>query len=415
MHFLCTRATPTEIEIDKVAALVAKDSVGLVNMVDGNGFSPLILMCRSNRSGNLIRCIKALVKETGIEGCNVDVNYQERNGYTALHYICSHYQGDDFLEILDLLNQRGMNVNITEKECANNALGLLFRENKLTIGQKMVKIIESFIKFGIDFKHRSKYGWTALHDLCRYYKHPNLIEVVQLVINNSVDVTAIENDGWTALHFLCAYYGHDNLIGVAKLLIDNGVDVTAKLADGWTALHQLCQYYNHKNLIEIAKLMIESNGEVAAIRSNDGWTALHFLCQCYNHRNLFEVAKLLIDYGVDVTAKQPAGWNALHFVSRYYKHDNLIEVAKLLIENGVDVAAKNSNGCTALHFLCRHYNHANLIDIVELLIANGAGVQEKNRDEHTASDLLENLSSYNHGNKSEVLQVLNSGNQKTNT
>ena len=57
LHYLCSRKEPTEEQIGKIVEIVAKDSVGLVNMVDDDGFSPLILTCRNNKSGNLIRCI----------------------------------------------------------------------------------------------------------------------------------------------------------------------------------------------------------------------------------------------------------------------------------------------------------------------------------------------------------------------
>ncbi len=81
------RGNPTEIDIDKIATIVAEESIGLVNIIDVNGLSTVILMCRCNRSENLIRCIKSLMKNTAIEGCSLDVNYQDRNSYTSTFII----------------------------------------------------------------------------------------------------------------------------------------------------------------------------------------------------------------------------------------------------------------------------------------------------------------------------------------
>ena len=237
LHYLCSRSIPTEEQIRKIAEISAGDSVGLVNMVDDDGFSPLLLMCRNNRTGNLISCIRALVNPFQMDHgnisrhVNVDVNYQDRNKFNALHYICSHHQGDDFLEILHLLIQCGMDVNRTEKELERNALQLFFRDNKRSVG--VVQIVRAFIENGMNLKHKCMFGWNPLHTVCRYYTHDSLIDVAKLLIVNGVDVTAKTSpNGWTAFHFLCRNYTHDNLLDVAKLLIDNGVGVNAKTSDG---------------------------------------------------------------------------------------------------------------------------------------------------------------------------------------
>ena len=37
LHYLYIRGNPTEIDIDKIATIVAEESIGLVNIIDVNG------------------------------------------------------------------------------------------------------------------------------------------------------------------------------------------------------------------------------------------------------------------------------------------------------------------------------------------------------------------------------------------
>jgi len=181
LHYLCSLANPTEKQIQKIAEIVAEDSIGLVNMVNENGFSPLILMCQNNCGDKLIRCIQTLLttprrQDSTNERLRLDVNYQDRNGYSALHYVCKFYQGDDFLEIFEILNQHGIDVNLAEKEWGDNALQLLaFADKQHSTG--IVDIVQAFIQNGINLNHKNSSGYNFIHNLCKYYAHANLKDV----------------------------------------------------------------------------------------------------------------------------------------------------------------------------------------------------------------------------------------------
>ena len=94
---------PTDQQIRRIDVIIVEEFMGLVNIVDDDGFSPLILMCRNNRNVNLLKCIKTLImipeKKDVNEEFSVDVNYQDSNGFNALHYICKNYLGNDFSDI----------------------------------------------------------------------------------------------------------------------------------------------------------------------------------------------------------------------------------------------------------------------------------------------------------------------------
>ncbi len=278
-HYLCSQPNITENKMKKIVDIVSEDSIGLVNTVDDDGFSPLLLIARNNQSGNLIRCIKYLLtallrKNSNEEFLKVDVNYQDRNGYNVLHYICKNYQDDDFLETFELLIECGIDLNKSEKGLGNNALQLLFRDNER--GEGVLEIVQAFINNGIDLKHRNSDGFTALHYLCQCYAHENLLEVAKLLIENGVDVNAKDYSAFrlNAFHYLCHYYPHDNLIKVVQLFINNGLHLAGKvgLSEGWTSLLLLCRCYKKDNLDEIAKLLKYNCIDVTA-KLSDGRNA----------------------------------------------------------------------------------------------------------------------------------------------
>jgi len=58
----------------------------------------------------------------------LDVYYQDRNGFNALHYVCiTTYQSNNSFEIIKLLLDLGISVNEIESEEKENALQLLLQ------------------------------------------------------------------------------------------------------------------------------------------------------------------------------------------------------------------------------------------------------------------------------------------------
>jgi len=345
-------------------------------MIDENGHSPLLnLVSHKSNIGGLYRCIEALLLDHKIvfpeSELSVDVNYQDPSGFNALHYLCMNYQGDDFIDIIQLLVTEGIDVNKTDQESDQNALQLLFQHNTNQHPHQVgyfENIVKYLIENGIHLNHRSRYnGWTALHYLLQHYKHDDLINLVTLLINSGVDVKAKSSDGWTALHILCQKYTHNNLAEIIQLLISNGVDINARTTSkGLTVLHILCQNYTHSNLFDIIKLLLEKNVNI---------NALHTICRFYMKENLIEIVKLIADKGGDIDARTPGGLDsALHYICECYPHKNLIELVRLLIEMGAQASAKTSNGLTPLDLLCQFYTHENLIELVEVLRQEGANI-----------------------------------------
>lgn len=183
-----------------------------VNFTDQTNFgrNALQLLFRSNKRNDLIHIVRAFIEK------GINLKYRNKNGWTALHYLCRHYSHDNLIEIAKLMIENGA---------------------------------EGDVKENLD-------DLTALHLLCENYNHDNLIELVKFLIENGTDINAkLKSDGCTSLHILCENYNHFNLKELIQLLIEKGVDVNLKTKDGYTAVDKFKSNYKQDNMPQIIQLL----------------------------------------------------------------------------------------------------------------------------------------------------------------
>ena len=104
--------------------------------------APLVLLCQRHRSHSLCQLIEAFVKRDDliIDECSP-------NGFNALMFICRFYRSENLIDCVQLLVNRGINLEAREKD-----------------------------------------GRTALDFLCLNYKSNNLVDILLLLIHpNNVD------------------------------------------------------------------------------------------------------------------------------------------------------------------------------------------------------------------------------------
>ena len=184
---------PNEVQIGKLSQIVQEDTTGLINIVDENGHSPLLLLCRNNRSKSLLRCIQTITSKnlnnrrgddtvTEPRITETDVNYQDRDGFNALHYTCMNYQEDDLLDIIKLLVSCGIDPNKTNREFDQNPLQLLLKHSK---ERDLFGIVLFMVEMGVDLEHNDKMGKTGLDYLEQCYQLTNVINVIRLLTRKS--------------------------------------------------------------------------------------------------------------------------------------------------------------------------------------------------------------------------------------
>lgn len=127
-----------------------------------------------------------------------------------------------------------------------------------------IDVVKFLIENGVEVAARELEGWTALHLLCRYYTHDNLIIVINLLIDNGVDVATKQRYDWNALHFVCLYHPHENLIEIVNLLLDRGTDPQLETMAGHTAfdLSKKLSSYEHENKPKLLEILSRKNGKI---------------------------------------------------------------------------------------------------------------------------------------------------------
>lgn len=72
---------------------------------------PLLLLCQYSRDKNLAETLNILLKRS-----DLDIEPRPRSGYTGLMMLCKYYPHDNIIECIQLLINRGINVDSKEKK-----------------------------------------------------------------------------------------------------------------------------------------------------------------------------------------------------------------------------------------------------------------------------------------------------------
>jgi ankyrin repeat protein len=243
----------------------------------------------------------ALVQELLQLQSDVDINTQDKDGYTALHLAAIY----DKFEIAQLL--------LTHPQCNVNA-------------------------------QNDNNGCTALHLAAAN----NGVEIVQLLIAHRCNVNTQDNHGYTALHLAVT----NDKFEVAQLLLAHPqCDVNAQNKFNETALHRTACVGN----FEIAKLLIAQPQCNVNAQDHNGLTALHWAA----YGGKFEIVKLLLAYQHDVNAQDHNGCTALH----YAVYGGKFEIVKLLLAYQRDVNLEGKDGKTAL-MIAQEFHYAEIVSLI---------------------------------------------------
>ena len=155
-----------------------------LNMEDNDGLTPLMSSFIDDGFYNHVETIELLLDN------NANVNYQNRNGETALH-IASQL---DRTEIIRILVDRGANVNIRDRN-GNTPLVAYNNFRNYTMSAESAEIL---INNGADVNYQNRNGITFL--MWAAYRaawEPNLSYLIMDIIDNGrADVSIRSNWGW---------------------------------------------------------------------------------------------------------------------------------------------------------------------------------------------------------------------------
>jgi ankyrin repeat protein len=297
-----------------------------------------------------------LVKRLILQG--VDINYQNKEGCTALSYAILKNR----TEISEELIKAKANINIQDKT------GTTILMKACRVGD--IKLVKKLIEIGVNVNIQNQEGKTALIlTILNIKNYDNLIlimnkilnvetplknylEIVQILIKAGADLDIQDNSGKTALMYSCI----EGITEIALELIKAGANLDLQDNFGRTALMHSCM----KKHIRIALELIKAKANLT-IQDSDKKI---FLSLCSN----YDFVYTLIENGVDIELVQD-------------KEDLLITacltstlklVQKLVkIKNGkINLDVKDINGKTPLLIAIEKED----IEIVKELIKAGADV-----------------------------------------
>jgi len=145
----------------------------------------------------------------------MDINEQDKNGYTPLHVAASNC--DDQILVL-LLNYDGINVNIVNED-KNSPLHYFCQKFKSPNCQEPFQL---FLKKGVNVTAQNKNGETPLHK--SIMNSSVRLLMVNLLLEAGGEVNVLNYRGESPLHF-AVYLGREDLVSV---LVKAGADITIK-------------------------------------------------------------------------------------------------------------------------------------------------------------------------------------------
>ena len=277
-----------------------------------------------------------------------DVDLQDSDGYTALHYAV--YGSDISCEILSCLIGIGADVNAR----TNNGVTPLM----IAAEEGHINAVTSLVKCGANVDLQDKDGQTALdHAL---YGSDVSSDILSCLIGSGADVNARRNNRGTPL-MIAAENGHINAV---TTLVKCGANVDLQDEDGQTALHYAMSS-PEDSICEVLSCLIKNGADVNAHAFHNETPLM--LASC---RGPVDVVTFLIEHGADVKLQDKDGDTALHYAARFSPN-----IVKKLLNLGASHMC-NHQGLTPLHEACICGN----IPVVEYLIQRPEITKEQRVD-----------------------------------
>jgi ankyrin repeat protein len=419
LHLACKNINTFPIEIFK---LLIETHGADVDVQEDNGDTPIhnaFAHFNANHGGD-ITVLNYLLSQKGLDG-----NIQGQFGYNLLHMACHNINKLPLGIFQCLIETHGCDVNVQDKN-KNTPLHYALGHFDPNDGGDIAVLHYLLSRKGVNINIKGRSGCTLLHEACQLMSSFPL-EIFKLLIEtHGADVNAQNSDNDTPLH--CAlrnFNPHNGDIAVLYYLLNQKiVDVNIKDKNGHTLLRIVCQHIN-KFPLEIFKLLIETYGADINVEDNDkniplyhalllfnpndggditvltyllnqkdvnvniknkyGHTLLHLACMNINTLPL-DIFKVLIEtMGFDVNVQDDDKDTPLRHALLLFTPNaggNITVLTYLLNQKNINANIKGEYGHTLLHTACGNINDLPL-DIFKLLIeTHGAdvNVQDENKD-----------------------------------
>jgi ankyrin repeat protein len=279
-----------------------------------------------------------------LKNSKVVINYQDKEGFTALLYACQN-KGALTLNIITLLIRNGASVYSTTLDY-RNALDIA----SLNQGKYALQMIWYLEKYGLSTYLLSEDNKTLLH-------------------------YAVTNEGLFA----------DQIV---NYFLDKGVPPFLKDKDGNTPLMLAARNSGPKALKIVSMIVYKKYQGVA--EQMDNRSPVLEAAQNEGGQS-YEILRFLIQKGFDISIKSASGEDVLIFVAKNKGPDTL-KMASYLILKGLNINHQDKEGNTALYYA--FFNEKYRFPLVKFLLKKGANPKLANFKGETLYTLLKSLPSY---------------------
>ena len=225
---LCSRSYLEERNGERLCQLVSNDNLN-VNVIDENtGRTPFLTLCYNNQNDSLCRHAQYLLRRNK----NIDINAKGNDGLDALSTVCFKYGGKRLFQIVELLINRGIDINNSSFYVPNALFALVTNQRRFSYksDSNLYQIVKALVDAGVDPNKTNNDGLNVLFLLIKnYHWHADFGKIVSFLVGKGLNVNVRNLVGKHLFLILCEkFHENQDLFHIFKLLIDCGMDVSVQ-------------------------------------------------------------------------------------------------------------------------------------------------------------------------------------------
>jgi ankyrin repeat protein len=330
LHSACSNINSLPLDIFK--HLIETKGMG-INVQDKMKNIPIYIALDNfePKNGGDVKILTYLLNQKGI-----DANIKGQHGRTLLHWSCckiSHLSLDIFKRLIET---KRCDINAQDNQC-NTPLHYALRHFQSDIADLSI-LTYLFNQKGLKINLKGHRGHTLLHSACENPTPLPIWVFRYLIETKGIDINVQDDHHDTPLHLFLSQFkseGHDTST-LTYLLNQKGLNVSTKGQYGYNLLHSACLNINVLPL-EIFKDLIETKG--VKLETIHGDTPLHLLMDHILSKpdsSVSQITQYLIQQGVQVNQKNSGQYSAFdHFLSSTSSQEHPLTY-EVFIQNGAE-------------------------------------------------------------------------------